>query len=346
MISALPNARIPDTVLQAIRDRITLSDFVGQHVALKRHGQEWTGLCPFHQEKTPSFSVNDRKGIWTCFGGCCQSGDVIDFAQRIYRMPFRNVVDLLASDAGMTGLQATVDPAALERAARRRAEEEAKAKRRLEYALHLWHESATATGSPVEKYLRGRQIQIPIPPSIRYHPEVPYRLEDGKRLYLPTMISQDTDPNGTMVAAHLTFIMRDGSDKANVPVTKKMLGHPRGGGIYLGPVSDNMQIVEGIETGLSLQERTGVQTIAAGATAFLVALKLPELPYCSRLTIGADNDLNGAGEKAALAAAARFRDEGREVRIIKPRGFKDYNDLIRGATAKGRAPLGQHLKPF
>ena len=331
---AQSDSRIPDSLLQTIRDRVTLSDFIGQHVALKRHGAEWTGLCPFHQEKSPSFSVNDRKGIYKCFG-CGAAGDAISFAQHIYRVPFRQAVDHLASDAGMAGLTPTVDPAVLERTQRRKADEEAKAKRRIEYALRLWHESDAAERSPVERYLQGRSIQIPIPPSIRFIPEVPYRLDDGKRLYLPAMISQVTDTNGNMVAAHLTFIMRDGSGKANVPVTKKMLGNPRGGGIYLGPVSDDMQIVEGIETGLSLQERTGVHTIAAGATAFLVALKLPELPYCSRLTIGADNDANGAGEKAAIAAAARFRDEGREVRIIKPRGFKDYNDLVKGLRMRG-----------
>ena len=334
----MTTGRIPDSLLDAIRDRVPVSSVVSKHLTLTKRGHEKIGLCPFHQEKTPSFSVNDGKRLWKCFS-CGFGGDVIDFTMAIYRMTFREAVTALATENGLDAAEAKTDPKILERNEQRRKSDEAKTKGILEYALELWHRAKEAKGSPVEKYLRSRLVSIPIPPSIRFHPEVSYPLEDGKRLYLPAMISQITDANGSMIAAHLTFVMRDGSGKANVPVTKKILGSPLGGGIYLGPVSDEMQIAEGIETALSLQERTGIPTIAAGNTSLLTALRLPELPYCRRLTIGADNDTNGAGEKAAIAAAARFRREGREVRIIKPRGFKDYNDLARSRT-KSRLPRG------
>jgi DNA primase len=331
MTTEAPSGRITDALLASIRDRVPVSSVVSKHVTLTKRGREKVGLCPFHQEKTPSFSVNDSKGICKCFS-CGAGGDVVDFTMAIYRMSFREAVTALASEHGLDGSQVAVDPKLLERNEQKRKADEAKTRGMLEYVEHLWHGAKDARESPVEKYLRNRLIAIPIPPSIRFHPEVSYPIADRKRLYLPAMISQFTDANGSMIAAHLTFIMRDGTGKANVEAPKKILGNPSGGGIYLGPVSDEMQIVEGVETGLSLQ---GISTIAAGNTSLLMALRLPEMPYCRRLTIGADNDANRAGEKAAIAAATRFREEGREVKIIKPRGFKDYNDLVRSVRSGG-----------
>jgi DNA primase len=334
MTGSPQNGRITDALLATIRDRVTVSSVVSKHVKLAKHGHELVGLCPFHQEKTPSFTVNDSKQMFKCFG-CGVGGDVLDFVQQIYRLDFREAVTALATENGLDAAQATIDPKILERNEKRRKEEADREKRIFEYAVELWHHSSPAQNSPVEKYLRNRLIRIPVPDSIRYHHEVEYRLDDGKKLFLPTMIAQDIDADGRMTAAHLTFIMRDGSGKANVPQQKKIYGSPSGSGVYLGRVADQMQIVEGIETGLSLQERTGIPTIAALSTAFLALLKVPDLPYCRRLTIGADNDENGAGEKAAIVAATRFRSEGREVKIIKPRGFKDYNDLVRGMRSSG-----------
>ena len=61
-------ARIPDETLQAIRDRISLVEVVSAYVSLKRSGQNHSGLCPFHAEKTPSFTVSDDRGLFHCFG--------------------------------------------------------------------------------------------------------------------------------------------------------------------------------------------------------------------------------------------------------------------------------------
>ncbi len=75
-----------------------MSDLVGRHMRLKRsYRGEFVGLCPFHQEKTASFTVNNVKGFFHCFG-CGAHGDVIDFTQRLYRMPFRGAVTALATE--------------------------------------------------------------------------------------------------------------------------------------------------------------------------------------------------------------------------------------------------------
>jgi len=116
---------------------------------------------------------------------------------------------------------------------------------------------------------------------------------------------------------------------ALVPKAKLMLGDARGGAVYLGPIGEQVNVTEGIETGLSLQQMNGLPTLAAGSTGGLVALSLPSIPLAARVTIGADNDSNGAGVNAATTAAARWRDERRNVRIITPREVKDWNDLLR-----------------
>ncbi len=68
--------------LDELKHRFTLSDVVGRQVKLIRRGRESTGLCPFHSEKTPSFTVNDQKGFYHCFG-CGEHGSVLDFVVKI-----------------------------------------------------------------------------------------------------------------------------------------------------------------------------------------------------------------------------------------------------------------------
>lgn len=86
--------------LDELRDRTVLSSVVGPTVKLIRAGSEWKGLCPFHQEKTPSFTVNDEKGFYHCFG-CGAHGDAIRFLTDSRGMPFMEAVKELASKAGM-----------------------------------------------------------------------------------------------------------------------------------------------------------------------------------------------------------------------------------------------------
>ncbi len=71
--------RIPDEIIQQIRDRVDIVDLVGHFVTLKKSGRNHKGLCPFHDEKTPSFNVNSERGTFYCFG-CQESGNADDLA--------------------------------------------------------------------------------------------------------------------------------------------------------------------------------------------------------------------------------------------------------------------------
>jgi DNA primase len=101
--------------LDEVRARIGLSDTVGRRVRLQRRGREHTGLCPFHNEKTPSFTVNDEKGFFHCFG-CGAHGDVIGFVMRTENLSFPEAVERLAEQAGLEVPRAS--PADRERAER------------------------------------------------------------------------------------------------------------------------------------------------------------------------------------------------------------------------------------
>lgn len=85
---------------EQIKERINIADVVGEYVKLKQAGQSMKGLCPFHQEKTPSFIVTPRKGSWHCFG-CQKGGDVISFIQEIEGLEFPAALKLLADRAGV-----------------------------------------------------------------------------------------------------------------------------------------------------------------------------------------------------------------------------------------------------
>lgn len=85
---------------EELRERITLSQLISKKVKLTRRGREYLGLCPFHHEKTPSFTVNDDKGFYHCFG-CGAHGDAIRFLMESERMPFMEAVEYLAHTAGV-----------------------------------------------------------------------------------------------------------------------------------------------------------------------------------------------------------------------------------------------------
>lgn len=80
--------------LEALRDSNPLSDYIGARLKLKREGREWVASCPFHQEKTPSFKINDAKGLFYCFG-CGEHGDIFDFVQKHYRCDFPTACEYL-----------------------------------------------------------------------------------------------------------------------------------------------------------------------------------------------------------------------------------------------------------
>ena len=92
---------ILDEDVAAVRAASDIVGVISQYVQLRREGQRWKGLCPFHSEKTPSFSVNANEGVWYCFG-CQARGDAITFVREVEHLGFPEAVEWLAARAGIT----------------------------------------------------------------------------------------------------------------------------------------------------------------------------------------------------------------------------------------------------
>ena len=138
--------------LDEIRARIGLGDVIARHVPLKRAGRELTGLCPFHSEKTPSFTVSEEKGFFHCFG-CGAHGDVIGFAMRQEGLSFPEAVERLAGEAGLQVPQATPE----EREAAKRT---ASLHEVMERACRFFEaELQGPRGAAARSYLDGRGIE-------------------------------------------------------------------------------------------------------------------------------------------------------------------------------------------
>jgi DNA primase len=128
----------PPEFLDDLRQRISLADVVGRSVKLTRRGREHSGLCPFHKEKTPSFTLNEEKGFYHCFG-CGAHGDVIGFVMRSEGLSFPETVEKLAAEAGVPVPQSSPEE-------RQRAKRAATLHDVMERTAK-WYEAQLATGA-------------------------------------------------------------------------------------------------------------------------------------------------------------------------------------------------------
>src|ERR1700744_1458236 len=113
---------LAESFLDEIRSRVSLAEMIGRRTRLVKRGREHTGLCPFHNEKTPSFTVNEEKGFFHCFG-CGAHGDVIGFVMQSQNMGFLDAIEALAGEAGLEVPKAT--PQEREKAVRQKSLAEA-----------------------------------------------------------------------------------------------------------------------------------------------------------------------------------------------------------------------------
>ncbi len=145
------------STLDEIRERVSIASLIGERIPLKRAGRNHTGLCPFHKEKTPSFSVSDEKGIYHCFG-CGAGGDCFQFLMQFDGVSFAEAVEQLAKKTGVT-VERDLAPGQI-------AQEDARQKKRRQllrvndiardfFAGQLFDDKK---GGTARKYLQGRGI--------------------------------------------------------------------------------------------------------------------------------------------------------------------------------------------
>lgn len=96
----MSKGRISPEFLQKIKDAVNIIDVVGEHVVLRKAGSNFTGLCPFHNERSPSFSVSEQKQLFHCYG-CKKGGDLVAFVRDIHGLSFGEAVEELAERASL-----------------------------------------------------------------------------------------------------------------------------------------------------------------------------------------------------------------------------------------------------
>lgn len=269
-------------------------------LGLKRNGREFRGACPCCGK--PSLTIEDKAGktFWRCFYGCDQ-GDLT-----------RALLGDGAARSPMPASSPNPDDAD-----RRRA------------AMDLWEKGQPlAPGDPVTAYLAGRQVPPPAGAPLRYLREAKH--PSGARL--PCMLGLVTDAAGRGAALHRTFLAPGGAGKTTMDPARMTLGQVKGGAVRLHPHGPRLAVAEGVETSLSAALLLGLPAWAAVSAGNLGDfLALPA--EVREVIIAADHD--APGRAAAQRAAARWKAEGRTVRIALPdKAGADFNDLLRERAAR------------
>lgn len=295
--------------IAALRAAHPLPAVAGAVVKLKPAGGEWKGCCPFHSEKSPSFTIYDGGARFQCFG-CGAQGDVLDFIQKLHGVGLREAAAMLSG-----GSMPMVEVAPL----MQREEGD-----RLGQVREIWRNAQPAPGTLAETYLRWRGLDLPVPESIRF---AELRYGRAGRTY-PCLVACIASTDNALCGLQRTYLADDGQGKADVPKPKLSLGRVSGGAIRLAPAAGEMVVCEGLEDGLTLQQELGRAVWVSAGTAMLPAMQFPALVRA--VAIGGDGDEPG---RAAVAKARdAFNGRGLKVGTFFPAApYKDFNDQLRGA---------------
>ena len=295
--------------IAAIKAKVGLLGVIGQHVVLRPKGREHVGLCPFHKEKTPSFTVSEEKGFFHCFG-CGAHGDAIAAAMKLGNLDFMSAVERLRSDAGITRALTPKEIADLERQRLDREEREsAELAEKVAHAFAIWKPAGPILGTPAEKYLRGRSIDPARllakswPKTLRYAANA---MEPGKRP-LAALIMAVGSRSGAFRGVQRVFLRPDGSAilKSDGDKLKLSLGDIRGNSAKFSATPDpqgRWGIAEGGENALAAQQLSGIPVEAGISSGNMQNVVPPD--WARHITIFADHD--GAGFIAAQNCRQRY----------------------------------------
>lgn len=295
--------------LDAIRSEHSLPSVAGAVVKLQRAGSEWKACCPFHQDRSPSFTIFSGGERFHCFG-CGVSGDVLDFVQRLHGVSLRYAAEMLTGGLPTVEVQPVLSNDTTSN--------------RVDDARDIWRSSQPVKGTLAENYLRSRSIDIALPESLRF---ASLRYGSKGREH-PCMVAAVGSADRKFQGIQRTYLNADGTGKLDVPKPKLSLGRVSGGAIRLAPCAGSLVICEGIEDGLSLMQGLGQSVWVAAGASMLPAMRFP--PMVKSVRIGGDND--EAGRAAADKAARAFAERGLEARVFFPAGAKDFNEeLMKGS---------------
>jgi DNA primase len=360
-----------DTI-DRVRDAVDMVQLVGEKTDLRRVGSRWTGLCPFHDERTPSFSVNAEEKLYYCFG-CGEGGDAFKFVQQTEGLEFQEAVELLAERSGVRVEREEDDPRAEQRRRRRERLLSLLDRAARFYATYL-RESAEA--APAREYLASRGLSDEVLAEFRvgYSPSAWDRMLLGAR--------QNGFSEEELIAAGLAQRGRGGGlydrfrGRIMFPLADargrvlgfgaRQMGEGRGPK-YLNTSENDLYhkgrqlfgidvarkeamktarfvVVEGYTDVLALHQIGIREAVAIMGTA-LTQEQLTELAKVGdsnrRGAVFLALDADRAGRDAMLRAARLARERGVDLRVVDMPEGKDPADL---ASEEGQAAFQERMQ--
>ena len=342
---------INDRVLAELRMAADIVEVIGDHTRLKKAGRSWKGLCPFHNERTPSFTVDRDKGLYHCFG-CGAGGDVIHFVRQIDRLEFPEAVEALAGRFGVT----------IPRRERRGPRDDRRDKlfEAVAAAERFYRERLDKPGNAAATYLEGRGVPKELwqELTLGHAPDAWDSIGRALSPAFPESLLVEAgllQPRAETKGAYdrfrdrLLFVVRDERGRA-VGFSGRALS-PEGEPKYLNsPESpifskkrllyglfqareairrrDRVVLVEGHFDHMALLRAGVAETVASMGTA----LTPEQVERLRRLTDHAIvcYDGDSAGRKATRGALALLLAQGFEARVARLPQGEDPDDLLRG----------------
>lgn len=329
---------------QKIKDHIDLTDYIGKSVNLKNTGKNLRGICPFHQEKTPSFFVSPDRQTWRCFG-CDRGGDLITFVMEKDGLDFQSTLELLARESGIQ-LQQNHPPTSNSR----------KLFELLEQAVAFYKEQLKKTPAALNYITNQRKIS----PALLEEFEVGYSPDSwdttGKFLIGNGATNDELVKSGLSIEKNgstydrfrhrIMFPIRDRLNRVvgfsgrtldqnpdtakyiNTPETEIYKKHTSLYGLKQARdtirTSDYTIVVEGTVDVIAMH-RIGIRNVVAPLGSALTAEQIIQLKRLSnRLLLFFDND--SAGLKATLRAIQIGLTQGLEIKATRPTAGKDPDE--------------------
>jgi DNA primase len=355
--------------LDELRARTTLSALIGRTVKITRAGREWKACCPFHNEKTPSFYINDDKGFYHCFG-CSAHGDAIRWLTDQQGLPFMDAVKELASAAGMEVPAA--DPRAAEKAERAKGLHELMADAAKFFAEQLHGIAGAEARAVLER--RGINADTARAFGLGYAPDSRTKLREALKSYGDAMlieagmlISVDNKEPYDRFRGRLMIPIRDARGRV-IAFGGRIIGE--GEPKYLNspetPLFDKGRTLYNLDRAAAASRKSG-RVIAVEGYMDVIALAQAGFgeavaPLGTALTehqierlwrmadvplLAFDGD--GAGQKAAMRAAHRalpHLEPGRSLAFVTLPQGQDPDDLVRSAGPQAFEQLLAAAQPL
>ena len=341
----------PDEVIEEVRSSNNIVDIIGGYVRLQKKGRSYCGLCPFHNEKSPSFSVSPNKQMYYCFG-CGAGGNVFTFIMEYENQTFPEAVKILADRAGIALPEAELT----EEQKRERNKRQLLLEINKTAANYFYYQLNGDQGQQAREYLENRRLSKET--QIHFGLGYASKYSNDLYLYLKKKGYQDQILKETGLltydekrGAHDKFwnrvmfpimdvnnrvigfggrVMGDGTPKyLNSPETMLFDKSRNLYGLNYARTSRKpyMIICEGYMDVIAMHQAGFTNAVASLGTAFTTQHSVLLKRYTQEVRLAYDSD--GAGQKAALRAIPILKSAGINVRVIHMDPYKDPDEFIK-----------------